>query len=39
MIVIGSLLSRFGKTDDPVIVSGYQSAPGFFPLLGVSPQG
>ncbi len=37
MIVFGSLLSRLGKTDDPEIVFGYQSAPGFFPLLGVSP--
>jgi len=38
MIVFGSFLTRLGKTDDPEIVFGYQSAPGFFPLLGVSPQ-
>jgi putative ABC transport system permease protein len=37
MIVFGSFLARLGKTDDPEIVFGYQSAPGFFPLLGVSP--
>src|SRR5438094_10363547 len=38
MIVFGSFLTRLGKTDDPEIVFGYQSAPGFFPLLGVSPM-
>jgi putative ABC transport system permease protein len=37
MIIFGSFLTRLGKTDDPEIVFGYQSAPGFFPLLGVSP--